>query len=112
MTTIKTLQPSAIQISNIAADKQQLAKQYSQGSGTLTREAALQLYADMHQGVQAPDLEEVAKFLGGEKHPVTQHHLGWDALGFDRAPFQFKGDFHADGFGAGNVRTGRSVGEV
>src|SRR4051812_11991297 len=86
------------------------ARSYDSGrKGYLTTEEAFRFYAARNDNKEPSNIQEVIAFLGGAQHPMTQRHVDSYDLANPWQASNWKGDFHIDGSGAGNVRTGRDV---
>jgi hypothetical protein len=109
MSTYRIMPRSSIRISDLKDPQmEQLARAYdSGGKGYLTVNEAFSLFADKNGDIQPGSIDEVLKFLGGPQHKMTVHHLdGYEVLAMPYNIHDWKGDFHVDGLGAGNVRVG------
>jgi hypothetical protein len=109
MSTFKISPTTTLRIADLKdQSKEALAESYDGGrKGYLTTNEAYQLYADNNGGAQPTSIDQVETFLGGIQHPMTVQHLGYEeAMALPFHLHDWRGDFHVDGFGAGNVMVG------
>jgi len=107
MTTIRNDGINSFMISDIKKDwEQDLKRIDSNNDGQINLTEARNLYAQNMNGREPQSLSDVIKLLGGTQHEVNiQHKSDWELLSM--SAWDWKGDFHVDGLGAGNIRTGR-----
>ncbi len=104
---IKVGSQSFVSISNLKKKSQEkeLKKYDTNNDNLLDNKEAAKYYADKTGGKSMSSLDDVYKLAGGKQRDIKTVQNGYPQTW---AP-DWKGDFHIDGYGAGNTRTNRML---